>query len=97
MWREGLGAASIIVENKKGYRNHPATQEFIQAPQILLSRLSMLYLESKSRGYNFDVQKLEPLTEHASYYIHLEPIYKPWQTLEEQIKVLQSKGCACKV
>ena len=38
-WREALGAYSIITKNKRGYRNHPATQEFIDAPYALWLRL----------------------------------------------------------
>lgn len=97
MWREGLGLASILIENKHDYRNHPATKEFEKAPQVLLSRLGMLYLEAKKRGYKFDYKKLQPLIDYVGYVIHLEPDLKEWQTLEEQIEVIRNRHCKCKI
>lgn len=52
MWREGLGCYKIITENKTGYKNHPATQEFIGCPQELYSRLLLVRFEMLSRGYH---------------------------------------------
>ena len=89
VWREGLGCYKIITENKKGYRNHPATQEFINAPNFLWRRLKIIREEMLSRGYNPKPLPNEPLV--------VDIKLKEWQTLEEQILLLQSKGCGCKV
>ncbi len=39
MWREGLGIYSILSNNKKGYRNHPAVKEFEDSLGVLWFRL----------------------------------------------------------
>jgi len=88
VWREGLGAYKIITENKKGYRNHPATQEFINCPELLWERLKLIRQEAVKRGYNF--KELPKKVEFGGEI-------KPWQTLQEQIEVLKAKGCQCKV
>lgn len=89
MWREGLGAYKIIMENKKGYRNHPAVKEFINSPLGLAKRLLYVRKEMLKRGYHpkeisFGLVEMWDIGE-----------IKPWQTLDEQIEVLKSKGCKC--
>ena len=86
MWREGLGCYKIITENKNGYRNHPATQEFINCPNKLWLNLFKTREEMLSRGY------------HPKSMPCISPISgtrKPWQTLEEQVAVLKTKNCKC--
>jgi uncharacterized protein (TIGR02328 family) len=91
VWREGLGCYSIIINNKKGYRNHPATQEFIKAPDMLWVRLRRIREEMLRRGYH-PKEVPEP-----TYKLPEELPVKPWQTLEEQTAVLKAKGCKCKI
>lgn len=85
MWRESLGCYKIITENKKGYNNHPATQEFIHCPSALYERLQLVRQERLNRSY------------HPKELPNYEGVYtgttKEWQTLEEQIEVLQAKKC----
>lgn len=96
MWREGLGAYKIIVENKKGYRNHPAVKEFENAPLALWWRLSEVQDEMIERGYN---PKEMPEFPENTTAIQLAKARapKPWQNLETQIEILKEKGCACKI
>lgn len=96
MWREALGCYKIINEDKKGYRNHPAVKEFENHTDILYSVLEKVRKEMLSRGYN---PKQLPVTADKYYPIgnFSYATYQPWQTLEEQIRVLQSKHCACKL
>jgi uncharacterized protein (TIGR02328 family) len=91
VWREGLGCLKIITENKAGYRNHPATQEFINAPRHLLKRLHMIRSEMLKRGYH--------PKEMPSYVIlsARREIVKQWQSLDEQIARLKEKKCNCKI
>lgn len=96
MWREGLGAYKIITEDKKGYRNHPAVKEFENAPATLWLRLYYVRLEMIKRGYN--PKELPDNHEiHIRLHINGKEEYHPWQTLEEQITILKSKGCECKI
>lgn len=87
-WREILGAYKIITENKKGYRNHPATQEFLNAPEALHERMSLIRQEMLSRGWN-----PKELPERVEFGGEV----KEWQSLEEQTIHLRSKGCNCKI
>ena len=89
MWCEGLGAYKIITENKKGYRNHPATQEFIDAPLALWHRLLQVKLEMEYRGYH--PKEIPPKPQNSTGSINL------WQTLEEQIQILKDKKCKCNI
>lgn len=90
VWREGLGCYKIITENKKGYRNHPATQEFANSPQALYRRLAIIRVEMLQRGYH--PKELPPVPPYESFEDK-----KEWQTLDEQITWLKAKGCLCKI
>lgn len=91
VWREGLGCYKIITENKKGYRNHPATKEFEHSPVSLRHRLGLVREEMLKRGYHPKEFDSLPI------FIGKEPAPIEWQTLEEQISVLKAKGCKCNV
>lgn len=89
VWRESLGAYKIITENKSGYRNHPATQEFIDCPTALYERLKVIRQEMLNRNYHPKELPVCNLTPSGTV--------KEWQSLEEQIEVLLSKGCKCNI
>jgi hypothetical protein len=93
MWREGLGAYSIITNDKKGYRNHPALKEFAACPNLLAQRLQAVRAEMLRRGYH---PKEAPIPIQAELEIEQER-YHEWQSLEEQVERLKAKGCACQV
>lgn len=90
MWREGLGAYSIITKGKHGYFNHPAVIEFKNCPNLLWMRLYEVREEMRRRGYK---PKALPSTMPMNYTSD----YKEWQTLDEQIAILRTKKCECKV
>ncbi len=71
-----------------GYFNHPATQEFINAPEALFVRLRAIRQEMVARGYKPKELPLE---------VKFGGTIKEWQTLEEQIEILKNKGCNCKI
>ncbi|MGQ9708634.1 MAG: pyrimidine dimer DNA glycosylase/endonuclease V [bacterium] len=61
LWREGLLARKVLAGKTKGYNNHPQLQRFKDIPepiQAIESYLHFVYLESQSRGYDFDRSKL---------------------------------------
>lgn len=93
MWREGLGCYKIITEDKKGYRNHPATQEFENNTTALHWRLNEVRKEMLSRGYH---PKELPKLKSNSMAMYFGQI-KEWQTLEQQIEILKAKNCKCKL
>lgn len=99
MWREGIGLAAIIMEKVDGgsYKNHPAVKEFEESPMDLHHRLMKVWFEAKNRGYNFDLSKLDELNQFRAdqLIVGFDRPAKPWQTLEQQIEILKSKGCDC--
>ncbi len=93
MWREGLGAYSIIVNGKKGYRNHPAVKEFEGCPNLLAERLQAVRGEMIRRGYH---PKEGPEVDGGRVEEERRR-YREWQSLEEQVERLREKGCECEV
>ena len=108
MWREGLGCYKILTEDKKGYRNHPATQEFIGKPEQLWLRLHEVRQEMLRRGYHpkplpiINSPILNGIDLDSDEYsivglINSHHEIQDWQTLEEQIEVIRSKKCKCNI
>jgi len=93
VWREGLGCWSILTNNKKGYRNHPAFKEWEDHFDILWLRLYEIREEMLKRGYN--PKKLPNIRHKPVNEFCCSGFPKEWQTLDEQIEVLKQKGCDC--
>lgn len=89
-WREALGAYKIITEFRTdlAYYKHPATQEFVNCPEVLWNRLKLVREEALKRGYNF---------KELPKYVEFGGTVNEWQPLEEQIQILHNKGCNCKI
>jgi Pyrimidine dimer DNA glycosylase len=61
LWREALLAKAVLEGKTKGYKNHSQLVRFKAMPDPVLAinqYLSEVWIESKSRGYNFDVTKI---------------------------------------
>ncbi len=61
LWREGLLAKKVLEGRTKGYKNHPQLERFKKSnnPEKFINQyLYCVYLEAKSRGYNFDLSKI---------------------------------------
>lgn len=61
LWREGLLARAVLKGKTKGYTNHPQLIRFKNQknPVLFLDTfLNQVYLESKHRGYNFNLEKI---------------------------------------
>lgn len=93
MWREGLGAYKIIAENRTEltYFKHPAVQEFVNFPEVLHQRLALVREEMLNRGYH-----PKALPESIANG-NCECEIQEWQSLEQQIEILKTKGCKCNV
>jgi hypothetical protein len=82
---------SILTKSKKAYSNHPETLRWKGKLKSLYLRHEMLVHEMKNRGYNH----YTPLpAELATGNDIQDQFVTPY---DEQIKILQNKGCACKV
>jgi len=94
-WRESLGMFDILIKNRQSsYRHHPATKEFIDCPDILWERLSLLRTEMLKRGYHPKELPLKPPV--SSKGLH------EWQSLHTQIERLVEKrnsmtSCKCNI
>jgi hypothetical protein len=61
LWREGLLAKAVLEGKTHGYLNHPQLLRFRQHEQpvdAVCEYLLAVYIESRERGYRFDVSKL---------------------------------------
>lgn len=60
-WREALLAQSVLMGKTKGYKNHPQLERFKKTDtpiEYMGDYLFSLWLESKTRNYNFDITKI---------------------------------------
>ncbi len=82
---------SILINQKKGYRNHPETLRWEGALNGLYQRHRDLEKEFERRGYqhNSPLDKGKALGE-------LKPRFKI-DTLARQREILKEKRCSCKV
>lgn len=81
----------IISENKKGYSRHPETLRWYGKLKALFLRHEELVVEMNKRGYKHS----SPLDKKLAKGESLQQIYI--HTKDEQIKILRSKNCECKV
>lgn len=62
LWREGLLAQKVLMNQTRGYRHHPQLQRFKDAKnplQTLRSYLWEVVIEAQRRGYQFDASKIK--------------------------------------
>ena len=61
LWRETLLAKHVLEGKTRGYKNHPQLDRFknVQSPLDAINHyLSVIYLESIERGYQFNESKI---------------------------------------
>lgn len=62
LWREALLAKNVLEGKTKGYKNHPQLIRFKNSNNPLLYinlYLKQVFDEAKSRGYNFNINKID--------------------------------------
>ena len=62
LWREALLAQHVLMGKTVGYKNHPQLIRFKQTSNpvgAIASYLRAVAVEAKSRGYNFDKNKIQ--------------------------------------
>ncbi|HUW66903.1 MAG TPA: pyrimidine dimer DNA glycosylase/endonuclease V [Candidatus Nanoarchaeia archaeon] len=82
---------SILTKGKKAYSNHPETLRWKGKLKSLYLRHEMLVQEMKNRGYNH----YTPLPAELATGNEIQDQFV--NSYDEQIKILQNKGCGCKV
>lgn len=82
---------TILTQGKKGFSNHPETRRWRGKLKALYARHEKLVEEMKARGY----QHRSPLPlEHATGRGEQAEFVDP---PDEQIRILRSRGCECRV
>jgi hypothetical protein len=82
---------SILTQKKKGYSRHPETQRWRGKLKALFLRHNDLVGEMIRRGYSHSSPLAEILASghrRQNVFVH---------TYDEQIRILQEKGCDCAV
>jgi len=82
---------SILTKNKKGYSKHPETLRWKGKLAALSLRHKMLVKEMKRSGYRHN-SKIDD--RHASG-VRKQSVFI--NSRKQQIEILRSKGCDCKV
>jgi len=82
---------SILINDKKGYANHPETLRWKGKQKALYLRHSNLSHEMIKRGYHHK----SPLDSSFAVGVSYQNDFV--DTIENQIKLLRSKKCKCKV
>lgn len=68
-WREGLLCRYVMNGLTKGYKNHPQFLRFRDKVKsdFLDTYLYYIWLESKSRGFNYNINLLNDINENNNY------------------------------
>ncbi len=82
---------TIISENKKGYSRHPETLRWYGKLHALFLRHEKLVSEMEKRGYHHQ----SPLDKKFATGDSLQKTYV--NNPKEQLEILKSKNCECKV
>ena len=89
--RELHGLWVILTKDKKGYSRHPETHRWRGKLQALYRRHEALAAEMARRGYRHNT----PLAAKEAVGMAEQREYK--DTPAEQVRILQAKGCGCRV
>ena len=82
---------SIITKNKKGYSHHPETKRWIGKLKALYLRHEKLVDEMLQRGFSHK----SPLDKDLAVGNNIQNVFI--DSMEQQIGIIKSKNCDCKV
>lgn len=82
---------SIIINNKKGYKNHPETKRWLGKTKALYIRHEKLVQEIQRRGYKHN----SPLDRRKASGSSSQD--KLLQTIKQQKIILKHKDCQCPI
>lgn len=90
--RELHGLWNILMHNKRGYRQHPETKRWVDRQWALRQRHEALSVEIMRRGFQHH-SPLPFLPSFIAQVVQDQFVH----TIEEQVQILRSKGCGCRV
>ncbi len=89
LWRETLLAKNVLEGNTKGYKNHPQLKRFkkYENPISAINQyLYEIYIEAKSKGYNFDKNKCKNLNLKKAIYVTDKQVEYEFEHLKRKLK-----------
>ncbi len=89
--RELHGLWVILTEDRRGFARHPETARWRGKLKALYRRHEALVAEMTHRGYRHQT----PLPAAQATGLEVQEDYK--DSPAEQVKILQKKGCGCRV
>jgi hypothetical protein len=82
---------TILTKNRSGYMSHPETKRWVGKLPALHKRHEALVHEMKKRSYNHH----SPLNDLDVEGLEIQEVFV--HTPEEQIEIIQSKKCECRI
>jgi len=80
---------SILINNKKGYSNHPETKRWV-------GKLNALYSRHEEQVKEIEKRKFKHRSPLEKKYLKGENIQNEFvDSIEEQIRILKEKKCKC--
>jgi|SRR5690625_1148672 len=90
LWRETLLAQKVLLGETKGYTNHPQLVRFKEHDNPVDAigvYLEYVYIEAKSRGYNFDQSKIVSTSTVSQISVTTGQLEYEWGHLRAKLRV----------
>lgn len=87
-WREGLLARKVLMDQTKGYRNHPQLVRFRSSQDPLNAiefYLAIIAREAAERGYRFDTGKIGTVCECPKIPVTTGQLRHEWEHLKNKL------------
>jgi hypothetical protein len=89
LWREGLLAQKVLLNETTGYRSHPQLARFKQRQDslaLIAAYLHDICEEATSRGYNFDHEKIQARRSRKKLTCTRGQLLYEWQHLRNKLE-----------
>lgn len=90
LWREGLLAQKVLLNETRGYRAHPQLARFKQRSDslaLIAAYLDAVCEEATSRGYNFDRKKIQMRRSRKKLTCTRGQLLYEWQHLRRKLEI----------
>ena len=90
LWRESLLAKAVLEGKTKGYTNHPQLERFKNHKEpikAINAYLNEVFIEAKSRGHNFDKNKIEYTEVNELIIVNDEQVKYEFSHLIKKLKI----------
>jgi hypothetical protein len=90
LWREGLLAQKVLLNETKGYRAHPQLARFKQHQDslaLIAAYLNGICEEAAARGYNFDRGKIQTRRSRKKLTCTRGQLIYEWQHLRNKLEL----------